>query len=103
MKRPHGWQVGLPHSPTIVQIPLSSVKPRFSPSRAVCFVHHAVRFCFNYLMYFKQKKRLCILLKMNINAFTFLEVIFYFVSSSKQTHFTLKMDSNVHDSVIGPN
>jgi len=54
-------------------------------------------------MYFKQQKRLCILLKMNIHAFTFSKVIFYFVSSSKQTHFTLKMDSNVHDCVIGPN
>jgi len=99
----HGWQVGLPHSPTIVQIPLSSVKPCFSPSRVVCFVHHAVRFCFNHLMYFKQQKRLCILLKMNIHAFTLSKVIFYFVSSSKQTHFTLKVESNVHDCVIGPN
>jgi hypothetical protein len=88
--RPHGWQVGLPHSPTTEQIPLSSVKPCFSSSRVVCFVHRAVRFSFNHSMYFKQQKCLCVLLKMNIHAFIFSKVIFYFVSSSKkQMHILL--------------
>jgi len=89
MTRPHGWQAGLPHSPTIVQIPLSSVKPFFLSSRAVCFVHHAVRFSFNHLMYFKQQKHLRILLKMNILAFKFSKVFFYFESSSEQIHILL--------------
>jgi hypothetical protein len=105
--RSRGCRDGLPHSP-VVQIMLSSVKPRASSSTVIRVRISLTETSFYHLMYFKRHKSLCILFEINFNPFfmywiycVFLLLAFLkFLESNRR--FTLKMGSDVRDYCMVP-
>jgi hypothetical protein len=91
-------------SPTVLVLcrPFNSVKCCLSVSEVTCILDG--KRPYNHLMYFMLPKSVGISVKINFYAFTFFFLRLYYylysISSEPNRHFTLKIDSDVHDSFV---
>lgn len=69
--------------------------------RLTVFILYGIRFSFNHEMYFIFPKSICILLKVNLYAFSLCVLVVQKCLESNR-HFTLRTHSNVLDRLIGP-